>query len=147
MLCNVEAGIPRSTGLILLFDPATKTPMGVMDAQAISATRTGGVTLLAAKKIADPSTEEISIVGAGVNMRTQLLGLKEALPSLRRVKVYSRNNTKNVFAEEMSKRTGLLIIPVEKPELAAAQGIIPEEKVEDLAPIITGSKPGQNIPR
>jgi ornithine cyclodeaminase/alanine dehydrogenase-like protein (mu-crystallin family) len=53
------------------------------------------------------------MVGAGVNMRTQLLGIKEALPGLKRVKIYSRGESKMRFAIEMGERTGLDIVPVE----------------------------------
>ena len=51
-------------------------------------------------------------------MRTQLLGLHLALPELKKVRIYSRKESKYIFAEEMSERTGLEIIPVESAELA-----------------------------
>jgi len=118
MPANVDKGLPRATGLITLFDAATKSPICIMDAQVISATRTGAVSLLAAKKFVMPDTEEIGLVGAGVNMRTQLIGLKEAIPGLKRVKVNSRGESKIKFAVEMSERTGLEIIPVDTAEEA-----------------------------
>lgn len=118
MPSNVERGLPRATGLITLFDAATKSPVCVMDAQVISATRTGAVSLLAAQKFVRPDVEEIGLVGAGVNMRTQLLGIKEAIPGLRRVKIHSRGESKYRFAIEMSERTGLEIIPVDTPREA-----------------------------
>lgn len=120
MPSNVEKGMPRATGLITLFDSATKSPICIMDAQVISAVRTGAVSLLAAKKFVNPRTTEIGLIGAGVNMRTQLLGLKEALPNLRRVKVHSRGESKLSFAIEMSERTGLEIIPVDSSKEAVA---------------------------
>lgn len=113
MPSNVEKGIPRATGLITLFDSATKSPICIMDAQVISATRTGAVSLLAAKKFVRPDVQEIGLVGAGINMRTQLLGLKEAIPGLKKVKIHSRGESKIRFAVEMAERTGLEIIPVE----------------------------------
>jgi ornithine cyclodeaminase/alanine dehydrogenase-like protein (mu-crystallin family) len=118
MPSNVEKGLPRATGLITLFDSATKSPICIMDAQVISAVRTGAVSLLAAKKFVNPRATEIGLIGAGVNMRTQLLGLKEALPNLRKVKVHSRGVSKLRFAIEMSKRTGLEIIPVDSSKEA-----------------------------
>lgn len=120
MPSNVERGLPRATGLITLFDSATKSPICIMDAQVISATRTGAVSLLAAKKFVRPDLEEIGMVGAGVNMRTQLLGIKEAIPGLKRVKINSRGESKYRFAIEMSERTGLEIIPVDSPKEAVA---------------------------
>lgn len=212
MPANTGIGLPRAQGVIILFSPDTKAPMCLMDAQVISATRTGAVSMLAAEKLAPADIEEIGLVGAGVNMRTQLLGLQKALPNLKRVRIHSRSEKKFVFAEEMKKRTGLSITaqaiaretvegvdlyvtclpnvtsPVVKAAwvkergvtvinigcyeseacllqrmdrvvadlweqgkhrgaqthaIAVREGFFPEERVEDLAPIITGKKPGR----
>ncbi len=113
MPSNVEKGLPRATGLITLFDSVTKMPVAVLDAQSISATRTGAVSLLAARKLANAETEEIGLIGAGVNMRTQLLGISAALPRLKRVRVYARGQSKVQFAREMGERTGLEIVPTD----------------------------------
>ena len=53
MPSNVDCGLPRATGLITLFDSATKTPICIMDAQVISATRTGAVSLWLPKSLSD----------------------------------------------------------------------------------------------
>lgn len=116
MPSNVEKGIPRATGTITLFDPVTKTPICIMDAQVISAMRTGAVSALAAKKLIPADTESICLIGAGVNMRTQLMGLHKALPRLKKVFVHSKKETKFQFAQVMSKKFNLEIIPVENPE-------------------------------
>lgn len=112
MPSNVERGLPRATGLITLFDSATKSPICIMDAQIISATRTGAVSALAAKKFVHADIEEVGLVGAGVNMKTQLLGIRESLPNLKKVKVHSRGESKIRFAIDMTEKTGLEIIPV-----------------------------------
>lgn len=116
MPSNVEKGIPRATGTITLFDPETKTPICIMDAQVISAIRTGAVSALAAKKLIPQTQESICLIGAGVNMRTQLLGIKAALPQLKEVFVYSRFDSKFTFATTMSEKLGLKVTPVEDPE-------------------------------
>jgi N-[(2S)-2-amino-2-carboxyethyl]-L-glutamate dehydrogenase len=118
MPANVTLGLPRATGLITLFDAKTKLPRCIMDAQVISATRTGAVSLLAAQKLVPPDTQEVALIGAGVNMRTQLLGLQRAVPGLRRARVYSEGSSKERFAEEMSRRTELQIRPVATAEEA-----------------------------
>jgi ornithine cyclodeaminase/alanine dehydrogenase-like protein (mu-crystallin family) len=120
MPSNVQDGMPRATGLLTLFDAKTKSPICIMDAQVISATRTGAVSSLAAKKLVDKRIEAVSLIGAGVNMRTQLLGLIDALPALKKVRVFSRNESKYIFAEEMSVRTKLDIVPVKSVEEATA---------------------------
>lgn len=115
---NVALGLPRAAGLITLFDPRTKLPRCIMDAQVISATRTGAVSLLAARKLVPPDTQEVGLIGAGVNMRTQLLGLQRAVPGLRRARVYAEGPSKERFAEEMGRRTELDIRPVKTAEEA-----------------------------
>lgn len=212
MPVNVEHDLPRATGLIILFDPDTKTPLAVIDAQVISAMRTGAVSSIAADKFLPKDIDSIALVGAGVNMRTQLLGILKARPSIKHAGVYSRGQSKIDFAKEMSEKTGIKVEPfsnceelvrgrkmvvtclpnIDKPVVmndwvgqkgmtcfnigcyemetsilsrmdrvvadmwlqgkhrgvqtharAVQQNIIPENKIEDLAPIVAGIKPGR----
>lgn len=104
MPSNVEYGLPRATGLITLFDGTTKTPVAVMDGQVVSAMRTGAVSALAARALCRADTKHLGLIGAGVNMRTQLMGLLHALPKVATVTVYSRGDSKHNFVSNMSKR-------------------------------------------
>jgi ornithine cyclodeaminase len=122
MFANVDRGMPRGTGMVVLFDPDTKAPVCMLDAQVVSAIRTGAVTLLAAGALASPETDEIGLVGAGVNMRTQLMALRHALPALRRARVHSRGESKVAFAEQMGRRLELDIEPVDTVR-AAVEGM------------------------
>lgn len=121
MPSNLKKGLPRATGLLLLYDGETKTPQCIMDAQAISAVRTGAVSALAAERLIEPELEEVGLVGAGVNMRTQLMGLKHSLKHLKRARVYSRRGSRFPFARQMGSRLGMKILPVETPQ-AAVEG-------------------------
>lgn len=118
MPANVQRGLPRATGLITLFDALSKLPIAIMDAQVISAMRTGAVSAVMGRRLAPPETVSAGLVGAGVNMRTQLLGLKTAVPGLRRARVYSRGEGKHAFARQMGRRLGMEIVPVETAEEA-----------------------------
>lgn len=108
---NTQVGLPRATGLLALFDGDTKVPLAVMDMQVISAMRTGAVSGLAARELVPAETESVGLVGAGVNMRTQLLAVSHELPNLKRATVTALNGSKYKFAEEMAARTGLEITP------------------------------------
>lgn len=121
MPSNVQRGLPRATGLLLLYDGETKTPQCIMDAQAISAIRTGAVSALAAERLVERDLEEVGLVGAGVNMRTQLLGLKHTLKNLTRARVYSRRGSRFPFARQMGRRLKLQILPVDTPEEAVRE--------------------------
>jgi ornithine cyclodeaminase len=50
--------------------------------------RTGAVTGVALRHLADPGTEAACLLGAGVLAHTQLAALRAVLPSLREVRVY-----------------------------------------------------------
>lgn len=101
---NVEHGLPRATGVITLFDGDTKTPVAVMDGQVVSAMRTGAVSAMAARMLCRADTKHLGLIGAGVNMRTQLMGLLYVLPEVETVTVYSRGDSKHHFATTMSQR-------------------------------------------
>lgn len=104
MPSNVSQGLPRATGLITLFDGNTKTPIAVMDSQVVSAMRTGAVSAIAARLLCRPDTKHLGLIGSGVNMRTQLVGLLYALPRVEVVTVYSRGDSKHDFVAKMSQR-------------------------------------------
>lgn len=121
MPSNVERGIPRATGLVVLFDGDTKTPKAIMDGQIISAMRTGAVSALAAKKLCRTDSKMLGLIGAGVNMRTQLLGLLSVLPEIEMVKVYSRGESKHDFVRNMSARFPALAFHATDSAEAAAE--------------------------
>lgn len=124
MPSNVEKGLPRAIGLITLFDPETKAPICIMDGQVISAIRTGAISALAARRLVSSSTQSVGLIGAGVNMRTQLLGISRVLNNLKEVFVYSRHQSKFDFAEVMGPMTGLKITPV-----SSAEGAVKGQKL------------------
>ena len=72
---NLTQGVPRATGTITLFDDAHKMPIAIMDAQVVSAMRTGAVSALATPKLARTDARSLGCVGAGVNMMTQIRGV------------------------------------------------------------------------
>lgn len=104
MPTNVQYGIPRATGLITLFNAENKTPIAVLDAQVISAMRTGAVSALAAEVLCDPETTSVGLIGAGVNMRTQIMGILSVLKNVKTVKVYSTGKSSTDFVNVMSAR-------------------------------------------
>jgi len=91
---NPSRGLPRGIGVILLSDPGTGLPVCFMDGTVISAMRTGAVSGLAARELAVPGARVMAMYGAGVQARTQLLGLERTLPLLEEIRVYDPNAEK-----------------------------------------------------
>lgn len=97
---NRRAGIPRASGLIVLNCPETGVPLAVMDAGLISAMRTGAMTGLGARRLAPKKTRKIGIVGAGLQSRTQILGLWTELPGVEEIVLFGR---KTSMAEDVAE--------------------------------------------
>jgi ornithine cyclodeaminase/alanine dehydrogenase-like protein (mu-crystallin family) len=95
---NRDRGLPRASALIILNSPETGFPIAVMDGTLISAVRTGAVTALGARYLAPKKTRKIGIVGAGVQARTQVLGLISAL-DVEEIAVYNRTS---MHAEDLA---------------------------------------------
>jgi N-[(2S)-2-amino-2-carboxyethyl]-L-glutamate dehydrogenase len=84
----VRNGLPRANALVVLTSRETGLPLAVMDGTVVSAMRTGAVTGVALRHLADPACRIACLLGAGVLAHTQLEALKVALPELREVRVY-----------------------------------------------------------
>lgn len=64
-IANPARGVPRASGLILLFDVETGQVTTVMAAARISAMRTAAVSVAAVRRLAPRTVESVLIVGAG----------------------------------------------------------------------------------
>ena len=63
---NAERGLPVTTGLILVNDSETGLPLALMDAEYLTALRTGAASGLATRLLANPSTK---VAGLAVRRR------------------------------------------------------------------------------
>jgi len=112
---NLDRGLPYITGLLVLNDPETGLPLGVMDCVWITGMRTGAATALAAKYLARPDSSNVGILGCGVQGRTNLLALNELFPvtSVRAYDIVPERT--EAYAAEMSEQTGITVEPVSQP--------------------------------
>ena len=109
----VKFGIPRAHALIILNDSWTGVPLAVMDGTYISAMRTGAVTGVGAKYLANPDSKVVGIIGCGVQAKTQIMALKAAVPSVRLLKGYDvRPEASKQFAEWASGELGIEAVAV-----------------------------------
>lgn len=100
-------GLPRVHAVMVLFDPETGAPVAWLDAEALTAIRTGAVSGLATELLAREDATRVAIIGAGVQGRTQL----EAVCCVRRItsaRVWSRTPARAAqFAAEMRSVAGV----------------------------------------
>jgi ornithine cyclodeaminase/alanine dehydrogenase-like protein (mu-crystallin family) len=89
---NQKIGLPSASGIVILFDAQTKQPKAIMDGQIISAMRTGAVSGFAARYLINKrQISKVALIGAGVNMKTQILGLEQLLHQAKLIQIYSLN--------------------------------------------------------
>jgi ornithine cyclodeaminase len=112
-------GLPRASALIIMVDPETLIPSCVMDGAIVSAMRTGAAAGVAAKYLANPDSKIFGLVGASVQGRTQLMGMKKGVPSLEICRIYDINRkTAKKFAKEMAECSQMKIEVVDSSEVA-----------------------------
>jgi ornithine cyclodeaminase/alanine dehydrogenase-like protein (mu-crystallin family) len=87
-LANPARGLPRASGLVLLFDVRTAQVSTVMAAAQVSATRTAAVSAAAARALAPKPMRQLLILGAGPIGEAHTRLLPRALPSVREIWVY-----------------------------------------------------------
>jgi ornithine cyclodeaminase/alanine dehydrogenase len=132
---------------VLLFDSSTGELAAMMEADQLGRIRTGAATAVATRYLAPEEASRIGIYGTGGQAVTQL----EALAASRRVsevRVYGRDpERRRSFAEEMSKRLGLVIRPAARPEEVAAESEILVTATNAREPVLFGEwlKPGQHV--
>ena len=87
---NKEFGQPRSILMMSLMDSVTGAPMAYMSANILSAMRTGAVSGLGAKWLANKDAHVVSIIGPGVMSRYTLDAFMVARPNIDTIKIKGR---------------------------------------------------------
>ena len=125
---NAPQGLKTVLGIIIYSDPETGYPLAIMDGTAITDMRTGAAGGIAAKYLAGKNSMSLGLIGAGAQSRTQLLAIREAISTIKEVKVVEPKPDFRALAtrlaEGMKKGTGLNIWPVETIEEAANADIV-----------------------
>lgn len=111
--------LPRANAIIIIVDPETLMPACIMDGTIISAMRTGASCGIAAKYLGDPDSKVMGLVGAGVQGITQILAIKEGVPSLEVCKVFDINpEAAKKFIEKMKNEVDMEFVMVNSAENA-----------------------------
>ncbi len=103
---NYKRGLRSEMGLLNLFDPATGTPLAVIDASDLTDMRTGAVTAIGARHLGPRTPRVLGHVGArgtaywNVRLLDRLFGFEE-------IRVHSRRpESRTAFAERLAHDLG-----------------------------------------
>jgi ornithine cyclodeaminase/alanine dehydrogenase-like protein (mu-crystallin family) len=115
---NQAIGLPVTDSMVILFDASSGMPACIMEANWITAMKTGASTAVTAKYLSRSDSRVMTIFGAGGLGRTHLLGFNEIfdLDEVRVVDVIP--GVAESFTSEMSEKTGLSIVTSPSPETA-----------------------------
>lgn len=84
---NVERGLPRASGLVVLNDVVTGVPVSVMDCATLSARRTGAVAAIAWDYLG-MAYDTVAIVGCGPINREVVMALNAVNKPIRQFRVF-----------------------------------------------------------
>ncbi|RIK40274.1 MAG: ornithine cyclodeaminase [Chloroflexi bacterium] len=99
---NPAIGLPTINALVVVVDPATGVPLGVLEGATITALRTGAVSGAATDLLARPDASTLAIIGAGVQGVTQAAAVC-AVRDIAEIRVADINpQSVATFAERLS---------------------------------------------
>jgi ornithine cyclodeaminase/alanine dehydrogenase len=143
-----DFGLPTVLGVIILLDTTTGAPIAIIDGGHLTAMRTGAVSGIATRYMANPDASVAAIIGTGEQARTQVWAVCEAT-NLTRWQVYSIDPPERVetFCDEMHVRHGMPFEPVHSAEEAVHGADIVTLATSAAEPIIRYKwlKPGCHI--
>ena len=87
---NRQSEVPYIQGLVAIFDKASGTPLGVVDAKEMTNRRTAAASALAADYLARPNAEVMTLIGTGLLAPHMALAHAATRP-IRRVNVFGRS--------------------------------------------------------
>lgn len=90
---NHLKSLPFIHALLILFDAETGKPISLLDAENLTAIRTGAASGLATQLLSNMDASVAAIFGAGIQAKYQLIGINE-VRKISRVLLYDQNNIK-----------------------------------------------------
>jgi alanine dehydrogenase len=104
---NAAVDLPTHQAVILAFDPATGTPLALMDGTHITATRTAAGSALATRLLARADATVLAVLGTGVQARAHARALARVRP-IRELRIAGRDPEKaRALAKDLASEQGL----------------------------------------
>jgi alanine dehydrogenase len=114
------AWLPGGTPfVVVLFSLEHARLEAVIEADRLGRLRTGAASGVAAKQLARPGARRLGVIGCGRQAESQILSIREAVPSIEEVLVYCRNEQR---LEAFCRRLGCSA--AESPREAGGQDVV-----------------------
>ena len=144
---NARFKLPIVNAYVIVNNPKTGVVEAVIEANHLTAMRTGAVSGVATKYLARDDAKILAIIGCGVQARTQLWAVA-TVRGIEKVNVYDVDEgRKEEFAREMRRRLQIEVIPTGSAEEAVREADIVVTATTSSSPVISYEwiKPGTHI--
>jgi ornithine cyclodeaminase/alanine dehydrogenase-like protein (mu-crystallin family) len=144
---NFAAGKPSHQGVVVLFDPISGAPTGVVDAGAITAIRTAAASAVATDALARSDATRLTVLGYGEQAEGHIRAIAEVRP-ISDVRVWGRSPDRAVaFAARVTAETGIAIKASRSVEAAVDGADIVCTCTNAAEPILLGRwiEPGTHL--
>lgn len=137
--------LPTIHAVLLLHDACTGQPLALMDAEHLTAMRTGAVSGVATRYMARPDASSVTIFGAGAQAGPQLLAMAAVRP-IRQVQVVALGETAS-FVRRMHDALGVPVTATEDVRAAVEAADILCTATNSPTPLFDGAwlRPGAHI--
>jgi alanine dehydrogenase len=138
---------PTIQGVLLLHDAVTGGLLALMDAEHLTAMRTGAVSGVATRHLARPDARIAAIFGSGVQATTQLLAVCAERP-VARAYVFSLNEPGDLaYAARMTQELGIPVARATSARAAVEAADIICTATNSATPLFDGAwvRPGTHI--
>lgn len=122
---------------VLLFDPTAGRWLATIEAGELTRIRTSATSLMAARALARPDAEVLTVFGAGVQAASHALSFARAFP-VTQVRVVNRRPAPDVV-DMLEEKTGANVLQVDDPNLAVAMAGLVITATRSDTPLFSGA--------
>lgn len=140
-------GLPMIQGVLLLYDAQTGQLLAMMDAEHLTAVRTGAASGVATAYLARPDASTLLLFGAGALGPHQVAAVCAVRP-IRQVLVSTRSGAKDAaFCERMAQQLGIAVEPAGDVQRAVGRADVICMATNSATPLFDGAwlQPGAHI--
>jgi len=136
------------SGLVLVWDMATRELLGIVHDHAVSPMRVGATSAVGAKYLARADARTLGILGSGQQAAAQVEAVLAVRPSIREIKVHSPTEAnRRRFAERLAAAFGVEARALDRPRDCVAESDIVISATNTPDPVIFGDwlSPGTHV--
>jgi ornithine cyclodeaminase/alanine dehydrogenase-like protein (mu-crystallin family) len=114
MRSNPSRNLPLIQGMMMVMDGTNGQPRALLNAEELTALRTGAASGLATDVLAPAGSRTVAVFGAGTQGRSQLEGVCTVRAIDAAFAIDPHHERRNIFCRKMSERLGVHVQPAER---------------------------------